>query len=57
MGAGLIYSYLKHKISYKNPNNETRIAKLGLVGYYGVQPSLPSHHPGNVASRVLLTVV
>jgi len=43
------YSYVINIIPYKNPNNETRIVKTGLVGYLGIQPSLPSHYPGNVA--------
>jgi len=42
------YSYEINITPYKNPNNETRIVKTGLVGSHGIQPSLPSHYPGNV---------
>jgi hypothetical protein len=45
----VLYSYLINKLPYKDQNNETRIVKTGLVGYHGIQPSLPSHYPGNVA--------
>jgi hypothetical protein len=43
------HSYLINIIPYKDPNNETRIVKAGLVGYHGIHPSLPSHYTGNVA--------
>jgi hypothetical protein len=43
------YSYPINIMPYKNANNKKGIVKRELVGYHGIQSSLPSHHLKNIA--------